>query len=319
MPSSVVSNPLLSLEHRVLRALATTAPERRWLIAVSGGVDSMVLAEIIRRWRRKLCDRIVFAHVHHGRGVAFRDQARDRVAAWARAHRLPFVTNAPPALGPTSENEARLFRYTHLNRWRARYGLDLILLGHHRDDLIETRLLRLLRGTGRGGLTGMRPRFGRRVRPMLDLSRAEIADYARARDLTWLEDPSNARPDANLRAWIRHAWIPALETRCPGASRALARSLELGLDTTPAPDMGALTGVRRAAFAGLSHASKARAVVAYLTSVGARGYGRDHVLELIKRLDTDRKEFTFRLLGHDFYVRRHVWWASRGCDWPVPC
>ena len=297
------------------------APGRRWLVACSGGADSLVLAEVVRRWRPKLCDRLVIAHVHHGPGPAHRDQAQELVRRWARAHRLPFVTNRPVTTDVADEAGLRRFRYTHLERWRRRYRADVVVLGHHRDDLIETRLLRLLRGTGPRGLTAMTTRSGPRLRPLLETSRAEVRAYARGRGLVWCEDPSNADPRAGLRAWLRHEWLPALESRSPGAGGALARSLSLIDAARPTGSAEPRTphAIFREEYAARTIAARETVVSDYLSALDARDFGRTHVREVVKRLDTRRKEFSFTLLGFNFLVTSQFWWASRVCEKPTPC
>ena len=314
-----MSNPLLKFEHHVLARARQLDPGRGWLVACSGGLDSMVLAEFARRWRRRLTDRLIIAHVHHGRGPKYRDRAQDLVRRWARAHHLPFVTNQP-GLAADGGGEAGLrdLRYGHLERWRRKYRCDVIVLAHHRDDLLETRLLRLIRGTGPLGLTAMRPHLGARFRPLLEASRAELEAYARGRDLRWCEDPSNSAPASGLRAWVRHEWLPALECRAPGAGRGLARSLAL-LGGAQAGAAGEVAAVRRAAFAALDAAARERVVHDYLRALGARDFGLTHVREVVKRLDTRRKEFSFSVLGLKFAVADQFWWASRVCEKPTPC
>jgi tRNA(Ile)-lysidine synthase len=101
----------------------------------------------------------------------------------------------------------------------------LLALAHHRDDQAETLLLRLLHGAGHEGLAGMRELrrcgAGWLWRPWLDLPRAALHDYARANDVRWIEDPSNS--DRTLaRNHLRHAVLPALQSRWPDATRRIA-------------------------------------------------------------------------------------------------
>ncbi len=172
---------------------------------------------MIRRWRRRLCDRLVIAHVHHGPGPEYRDQAQDFVRHWARGIDLPFVTNRPAAAPGGDEASLRRLRFAHLERWRVKYDCDAIVLAHHRDDLIETRVSGCCAGRG-GRVWGRCSARGHRFSAWLEVPRAELAAYAAARGLKWREDPSNADARHGLRAWLRHEWLPRFGGSAPGAS-----------------------------------------------------------------------------------------------------
>jgi tRNA(Ile)-lysidine synthase len=128
------------------------------------------------------------------------------------------------------EEAARIERYAFLRRVKEREGAAAIAVGHTRDDQAETFLLRLLRGSGPGGLACMRPRAGDLLRPLLEVSRAEVIDHLRARGLAWREDPTNA--DATLlRNRVRNELLPYLEARFnPAVRESLARSAALLAD-----------------------------------------------------------------------------------------
>jgi tRNA(Ile)-lysidine synthase len=100
---------------------------------------------------------------------------------------------------------------------------DGIAVGHTRDDQAETLLLKLVRGAGLSGLAGVYPRRGLLIRPLLDVTRADLRAYLQARAEAWVEDESNENV-INPRNRIRHRVIPELELAYPGASRAIART-----------------------------------------------------------------------------------------------
>jgi tRNA(Ile)-lysidine synthase len=314
----------LSLEHKVLQTLRLEPlPPGRCLLAVSGGLDSMVLAEILWRWRRYLKIEIIIAHVHHGQDgdpgvMAFRDQARRGVRAWCRRHRVKFISNRTPPFGLKSEADWRRLRLGALQRWRRELGAGAIVLAHHRDDLTETRLLRLIRGSGPQGLMGMRLKRGVFWRPLLELSRAELVAYAERRRLRWIDDPSNGDQRAALRNWLRHDWLPRLERRQSGAAKALARSLEnLAAEATDV-ELSDYVGLRRAALDPLTPAGRRAAVAGFLRALGCEDYGRSHVSEFLKRLNAGRERFEFEMAGFLFRVTSELVWASRVCDRPDP-
>ncbi|MCK6523857.1 tRNA lysidine(34) synthetase TilS [Myxococcota bacterium] len=183
-------------------------------VAVSGGVDSTVLAAGLRL----LGLRPTVVYVHHGLRAAADDEAKV-VGALAERLGLPFelirLRLDPDPAGLSAR--ARAARYAALDALPA----GDIALGHQLDDQAETVLDRLARGAGARGLAAMRPRRGRFVRPLLFARRAELVAFAEAAGLPWIEDPSNR---TRSRGALRHQVLPALELIRAGAAVGLARS-----------------------------------------------------------------------------------------------
>jgi len=207
--------PKVSLVNRVVSALreAGVSREERALVAVSGGVDSMVLLDVLARLQDRLGLRLHVAHVHHGlRGKAADRDAAFVVAEAARRGLAASVCRLDPAerrRGESVEMWARAARYACLDAITARVRASRIAVAHTLDDQAETVLLHLLRGTGPRGLAGI-PAVRRRIlRPLLTVSRAEVEAYAAARGLAFRTDASNAS-DAYLRNRIRHHLLPLL-------------------------------------------------------------------------------------------------------------
>ena len=209
------------LPARFLEAWAELDPPPSWrrlLVAVSGGGDSLALLHLLHETRAGHRLELVVAHADHGihpdSGIVSR-----RVVEAASALGLPVVVGRLE-LGPgTSETRAREARHEWLRRTRAAEGADAVALAHHRDDQVETILMRVLAGSGPAGLAGMRPRQGESVRPLLGCSRAELAAYLAARGVESWDDPANADP-AHDRSWLRTVVLPMLAARCAGCGRA---------------------------------------------------------------------------------------------------
>ncbi|MCC7404997.1 MAG: tRNA lysidine(34) synthetase TilS [Bdellovibrionales bacterium] len=334
MASVLLKKPKRALdatEHRVAQTLRPLNLDGAvLLLAVSGGLDSIVLLNLLVRLQKLLKVQVVVAHVHHGKtsgaGASFRRRAWSLVAGAAASHGLRFFSNvegeaegrrrslrfsmSPPRV-LKSEADLREFRYSLLRTWQRELEHTLatpvwLVTAHHLDDLLETRLLRLVRGTGGQGLEAMALQEGETLRPLLALSRQELLHYARQRRLKWVEDPSNAQLDP-LRNWLRHRWLPALESRRRGSLVNLARSLEqiVGeLKTTSSRVVSPIQGdyLDRQKYLELSREEKKRAVASYLRELGVRGYGQSHVEEITKRLDSSRRELKFRVLKWDWVV-----------------
>jgi len=179
----------------------------RYVVAVSGGVDSVVLLDLLRLHPGV---RITVAHYDHG---IRSDSGADRqfVGALARRYGLPFVYDTGHLGARSSEAQARKARYDFLRRTVKATGADAIVTAHHQDDVLETAVINLLRGTGRKGLSSLTSGKGI-IRPLLHVPKSEILDYAKRHGLEWREDSTNR--DANyLRNHVRHNmlanWSPA--------------------------------------------------------------------------------------------------------------
>lgn len=208
------------LRHRVgaaVRDHGLWAPGARVAVAVSGGLDSVVLLDLLvdtRAWHGATLSVVTVDHgVREGSGAD-----ADFVEDLARAHGLP-CTRATLGLGSASEAGMRDARRAVFDA----LDVDRVATAHHRDDQVETVLLRLLRGSSSAGLAGIRWTRGRMVRPLLSTSRAEIEEHARERGLSWREDPTNAALDAE-RNRVRHLLVPALDAVRPAAREAIART-----------------------------------------------------------------------------------------------
>jgi tRNA(Ile)-lysidine synthase len=214
---------------RFRERLAATPRNGPVVVAISGGLDSCALLHLARFGAAEPGREYVAAHFDHAMRPSSRDDAR-WVAGLCRAWGVPLhVARAPEA--PRSEEEARQARYDFLDVVRARVGAGLVLTAHHADDQAETVLFRLLRGSGSKGLGGIPARRGPAVvRPLLDVWRAELIEYAEAVRLSWREDPTNLS-QAYARNALRHRILPDVERLvAPGARQALVRLAELSRD-----------------------------------------------------------------------------------------
>lgn len=202
-------------------------------MAVSGGPDSVALLDLLVATADDHHLGLVVAHVDHGISPASGEVA-DRVRAAAERYAVP-VEIERLGLGATaSETVARERRYRALRRIARRRGVRLIITAHHADDQAETVLMRVLRGSGPGGLAAMTPRPGL-LRPLLPFRRAELARYLQQKGLEAWDDPANA--DArHLRSWLRTEIMPALESRLPDLVPNLVRTAGLAADQLAAWD-----------------------------------------------------------------------------------
>jgi len=190
----------------------------RVVVAVSGGVDSMVLLDLLASLRvsRKLD--LVVAHVDHQKRKASADDARF-VESRCAFYGIPFETmSLDPAGEGNFHDRARKARYAFFQGVAIRRGMNKIALAHQADDQAETILMRLVRGAGFAGYAGIPERTDLSgiavVRPLLSTSRAEILAYQRERDLPFRNDESNAE-DHYTRNRFRHRVLPEIARENP--------------------------------------------------------------------------------------------------------
>lgn len=204
------------------------------MIAVSGGSDSVALAhaavEVARAARDSgSCQSVVapvfLAHVnHHLRGAESDADERlvhELATKWGATPALASAPSAAVAEGKPREGLLRRLRYEALARLATERGARLVLTAHHADDVAETILFRLMRGTGLRGLRGIP--FSRPltegvslVRPLIGIRKADLSAYATTHGLEFRSDRSNDQPGPS-RNWIRHEVLPGLSDRFGGA------------------------------------------------------------------------------------------------------
>ena len=214
------------------RAPRTVLPkeDQRVLCAVSGGLDSMCLLFMLDSWCKDRGGQVIAAHFNHQlRGAeADRDEAFVREACARR--RVPLtagrgdVRSFAEREGLSLEEAARTLRYAFLHRAAETEGCERIYTAHHADDNAETVLLNLVRGTGLRGLTGMDWRRGPLFRPLLEVSREELAEYAARWDIPHVEDETNANPDAASRNFLRLRVMPLLKELNPRAAEHICQT-----------------------------------------------------------------------------------------------
>ena len=199
--------------------------DKKHLVALSGGADSVALLLILRH----LGYAVEAVHCNfHLRG-AESDRDEKFVCSLCEqesviVHLAHFDTKAYAELHKISiEMAARELRYRYFEQLRQDIAAENICVAHHQDDAVETLLINLIRGTGIHGLTGIRPRNGHIVRPLLCVSRAEIIDYLDTCNQPYVTDSSNLVPDV-VRNKLRLQVLPLLHDINPAASANIAKT-----------------------------------------------------------------------------------------------
>ena len=223
------------LLQRLLELESLATPPKRYLIALSGGLDSTVLAHALAGARQQHGKALIAIHVDH--------RLHDDSRAWAEQCEqfatelgIEFLCEAVDVdvqAGDGPEAAARDARYMALAKHVS--DGDWLLSAHHQDDQAETLMLNLLRGSGPAGLAGMRSmrQFSRGwlSRPLLGVSRDDLIAYATREKLRWIDDPSNEDVDFD-RNFLRNEILPLITERWTGAVARISRSAELARDAS---------------------------------------------------------------------------------------
>ena len=303
-------------------------PGRHVTVALSGGVDSVVLLHLVHRLQREREFLLSAIHVNHQISPHAADWAGFCVALCAKLH-VPLVVKTirvPRRSQAGLEAAARTQRY----RAFAELDTDCLLLAHHLDDQAETVLLNLLRGAGVRGAAAMpdvREGEGERgegwmiVRPLLDIPRAALVAYAKKHRLAWIEDESNLDA-AFTRNYLRHAVLPAIEPRFPAYRQTLARAArhfaeaDSLLDELAAIDMASVVRDGKLKLALLQQYSPARAknlLRAYFAAQGMPALDAERLQEWLRQLIQARGDSRVELGVAGLVLRRY-----RGEAWIEP-
>jgi len=258
------------------------------VVGVSGGADSVALLAV-------LCElgyRCVAAHCnYHLRGE---ESMRDMRHVGTLARRLGVglyvrdfdVAARRAATGESLEMACRELRYGWFADLLGRERAQAVAVAHHREDEAETFFLNLLRGTGLRGLGGMAPRRDFVVRPLLDCTRAEIEGYLCGRGIGWVDDSTNAGCDF-ARNRVRHRLMPLLEELRPGATDAVAGTMERLREAAGFAHAAAVATVGRRATPGgevdlRALASEPHAAYVLYEYLRGEGFNRSHTDAMLR-------------------------------------
>lgn len=263
------------------------------LAAVSGGLDSMCLLHWLTDWGAEQNGLVIVAHFNHQLRGAAADRDEAFVRDYCQSRGIPFVSGRGDTRalareeGLSLEEAARTLRYEFLERTAAERHCAYILTAHHADDSAETLLLNLTRGTGLKGLCGIPTHRGKLLRPFLEVSRRELADYAELHAVPHVEDETNALEEAT-RNVLRHRVLPVLRELNPRVAESMARTAALLAEDDAALDGYACRLADRAVPCSGGLSLELRLLAEEPPAVQTRA-----VLHLLERLCGSRKDLGF--------------------------
>jgi tRNA(Ile)-lysidine synthase len=196
-------------------------------------------------------------------------------------------------------------RYQFLLKVAEKKQIPVIATAHNSEDVLETRLMRLIRGTGPQGLKAIqiyRPPF---FRPFLKISRHEIELYISKENLKPLTDPSN-KDNRYLRNWLRTVWLPQLEAKRPGGKKVLARSFDSIVEQLDIilhrQESLSSDKLNRGEFLAMAESEQKRRLAAALLHLGQKNFTQFHLEEIRKRVVESPKNNSFRVAGCQWQV-----------------
>jgi tRNA(Ile)-lysidine synthase len=287
-------------------------------VALSGGVDSVVLLHLLHQLQKTQNFTLKASHVHHGlsqhadKWVDFCEQLCATLSITLDVHYIQL----PKKKSLGIEGEARRLRYEKLLQSQT----DLVVLAHHEDDQAETFLLQLIRGAGVKGLSSMGHYDDARKlwRPLLSTSRIEIESYAKKHKLKWIEDESNQNTDFD-RNFIRSKVLRLLKNRFHHIIKVISRSSALLAEAQHLLDDLAKIDLKNSlksyiykhklqvkTLNKLSH-SRAKNVLRYWLELNDQLMpSKDLLDELLRQVLTAKKDATLKIqLSKDFEIRRY--------------
>ena len=204
-------HPLVEEIKSKLSSVDADFADKKYLLAVSGGLDSMALANVAVKLRLN----VTLVHCNFQLRGYESDEDESFVREFAAHAGVPYVstrfnTEEEKKGGESIQMVARRLRYNYFDQLMKSEGFDYLLLAHHLDDQIEGFFINFLRGTGVKGLIGMLPLSGYKLRPMLDLTKNDIEQYSNYLEMEYREDSSNYEYKY-VRNKIRHHVMPLLK------------------------------------------------------------------------------------------------------------
>lgn len=282
-----------------------------YVIGVSGGVDSTVLLHILHNHsKNKVGWKLVVAHLDHGiRHDSLDDRQFVQSISWD--YGLPFVYDSARLGNNTSEATARATRYKFLQTVKKASNAQSIITAHHQDDLLETAIINLIRGSGRKGITALssRPEL---LRPLLRVPKADILRYAKENKLSWREDSTN-QDESYLRNYVRRRVLPRFDDQSREKFLAIIENMQdqnKELDTLLAKQLHLQdkpSTLSRTWFNSLPHAMAKEIFAEWLRTNELRNFDAKTIERLVVKAKTAKSGRHFAIRGrYKMSVRKDI-------------
>jgi len=216
-------------EEKLFREIKKILPlDKKILVAVSGGIDSMTLLNILLKLRRPLG----VVHANFQLRGDFSNKDETFVTDVCKKKNIPLYKKRFNVIANKNmQITARELRYDWFEQLLKTKSYDFLALGHHLDDSIENFFLNLIRGTGIKGFLGIPKKIKQYIRPLLTLTKAEIISYANKYDISWREDTSNSKNEY-FRNSVRNCLVPVLKKLSINFSKNFQKTINYLYDTS---------------------------------------------------------------------------------------
>ncbi len=198
-----------------------------------------------------------------------------------------------------SESDLRSFRYEKINEFKS--SDEILVLAHHLDDLLESQLMDLLRGSRFENWNDSKEFSNKNFRPLAYVCKNEISDYATQNQLKWVEDPTNSDSD-NLRNWLRNGFLNELNSKYPGLKENLMKNLSLLHDFRPLKDTVGELEVGMEEWMTYSQEEKKQFVINSARRLGLKSMTQGQILDILKKLDLGQNVIKFHI-GPIFWTK----------------
>lgn len=288
------------------------------LLAVSGGVDSMVMSTLFTQTNYSFG----VAHVNYQlRGVDSDDDAR-LVERWCHDRGVPFhkrmVNSEVYDSSESIQMVARKERYAFFNELMQEFGYTKVATAHNANDALETVLLNLTKGTGIKGLTGIAPVKEGRIRPLLFATKAEVYDYARSQGISWREDRSNKKNDYQ-RNLIRNEVVPLLYKINPNLEHTFLDTLQRlqGSEEIVSEKVASIKAFTEEGFEKLDlnwFQNTNKDLVLLSEALRAYGFSFVEIKSLARAIDNGHSGKLFHSPSHQVNLDRNALWIKKTTD-----
>jgi tRNA(Ile)-lysidine synthase len=303
-----------NLEHQVWNKLKLHHLENEtvYLLAISGGLDSMALLNVMKKVKPQA--RLVMMHYHHGPGsnLKYRDDCVELLRKLQTDHIVMEMDRSSVEL--KSEVEFRNARLAFFEKIKTKYNVPFYFTAHHLDDVLETRLIKIIRGTGLEGLESFEEWNQKIFRPFFETGKSLLHSYVIDRKTSWVDDPTNQENDY-LRNWIRNIWLPQLDQKMPGASENISKSLQnvinesaSGLDRYAEESPRYVTridqtiSIDKAWFFSFNTKDQLAILIRLIKESFQCGFSTNQIKEVLRRLDKNQNEHIFNVASINWVI-----------------
>lgn len=297
-----------------IEGIAKKIKNKRLLVGVSGGVDSMVLLTLLLDLQKNVDFYMEVIHINHNLRGKESDSDEKLVVSYAKQNNVPCIVKSVDVINnkkvskQTIEESARELRYNAFYDYKKEKKFDFIVIAHNSDDQAETVLMHICRGSGLKGASGIQE-TDELIRPLLNVSRAEIVDFALKNKVPFREDSSNA-DTKYARNFIRHKILPDIENVYLGVKQNLVKFAEIAsrdndfitsmIDWSVIKTEKKLIKVNSNIF-DMHEAISTRIIYKIITMLGVFADIEQKHIELIKELSL-LKNGNYICLPHNLYV-----------------